>query len=148
MSSKQTNRSYRYPAALWLTALGMIALGFYLSYINFMDTEWLTRAGCAIVMLGIWSGLGVIVQERTMLTSMQKRRRNAITEAKARDHSNTADTLTLDKEIEEINEAFDKKILERTQQIRMSFGALEVSLLIFGTFIWGFGDLLVRLAVN
>jgi hypothetical protein len=30
-----------------------------------------------------------------------------------------------------------------TQSLRLSFGVLEVSLLMTGTFLWGFGDLFV-----
>ena len=48
-----------------------------------------------------------------------------------------------EKELTEINEAFDNQMEEATQNLRLSIGALEVSLLLSGTFLWGFGDLLV-----
>jgi hypothetical protein len=48
-----------------------------------------------------------------------------------------------EKELSEINEAFDNQMEEATQNLRLSIGVLEVSLLLTGTFLWGFGDLLV-----
>lgn len=109
-----------------------------------MNNEWLSRAGCVVVMLGIWSGVGGILQERLLISSTKWRRRNALTEAKARLDAEVDDPDQKEKELAKINEAFDNRIEEATQNLRMSIGALEVSLLLTGTFFWGFGDLLVR----
>lgn len=108
-----------------------------------MNSEWLTRAGCVVVMLGLWSGLGGILQERLLVSRTKWRRRNAITAARARLSESREDADKTEKELTEINEAFDNQIGEATQNLRLSIGVLEVSLLLTGTFFWGFGDLLV-----
>ena len=108
-----------------------------------MNSEWLTRAGCVVVMLGIWSGVGGILQERLLVSRTKRRRRNAITAARARLSEEMKDADQTEKELTEINEAFDNQMEEATQNLRLSIGALEVSLLLSGTFLWGFGDLLV-----
>ncbi len=97
-----------------------------------------------VVMLGIWSGVGGIFQERLLVSRTKWRRRNAITAAKARLREKREDDEQSEKELREINDAFDNQIEEATQNLRMSIGILEVSLLLTGTFLWGFGDLLVR----
>ncbi len=132
--------SSRHQVFLWSTALTLIALGIYLTHIKFLNTEWVSRSGCLVVMLGIWSGLGVIVQERLLLGRLRWRRRNAMIAAKARIDAQPE----LEKEIDAIERAFEKQAEELTQRLKLSLGVLEVSLLLTGTFVWGFGDLLFR----
>lgn len=129
---------------LWLIALAIILIGVYFTHINFMQTEWLSRAGCVVVMLGIWSGLGVVYQEKVLMTKLKWQRRNAITEARAKLAEEEKDEQTIKIKIEEINNIFDKRYDEMRQAMKLSLGVLEVSLLLTGTFLWGFGDLLVR----
>ena len=124
-------------------AVLIIVLGIYLSLIEYMNSEWLTRAGCVVVMLGIWSGVGGILQERLLVSRTKWRRRNAITAARARLSEERKDVDQTDKEVTEINEAFDNQMEKATQNLRLSVGVLEVSLLLTGTFLWGFGDLLI-----
>jgi hypothetical protein len=108
-----------------------------------MNNEWLSRAGCAIVMLGLWSGIGGILQEQLLISQMRWRRRNAITKARARLAEENVESERIEAELDQINEAFEKRVSEVTQNLRLSLGVLEVSLLMTGTFLWGFGDLLV-----
>jgi uncharacterized membrane protein YcjF (UPF0283 family) len=108
-----------------------------------MGNEWLTRAGCLVVMLGIWSGIGGVLQERLVYSRLKWRQRNVITEAKARLNEENDDSGEAEKKLAEINEAFDKQISDAMHKIRVSIGMLEVSLLMIGTFLWGFGDLLI-----
>ena len=144
MSTPNLNaRSQGYRIASWIGAVLIIALGVYLSLIEFMNNEWLTRAGCVVVMLGIWSGVVGILQERLLVSRTKWRRRNAITVARARLNEESKDADQTDKELTEINEAFDNQMEEATQNLRLSIGVLEVFLLLTGTFLWGFGDLLV-----
>ena len=96
-----------------------------------------------VVMLGIWSSVGGILQERMLVSRTRRRRRNAITVARARLSEERKDADQIDKELTEISEAFDNQMEKATQNLRLSIGVLEVSLLITGTFLWGFGDLLV-----
>ena len=136
-------QSQVYHSLIWLIAISIVCAGIYLTNMEFLGAEWLSRAGCAIVILGIWSGLGAIVQERIILGRIKWQRRNAITSARARHVEDDADTETTDKEIDEINQAFNKQAEDLTQNLRYSLGLMEVTLLITGTFLWGFGDLLV-----
>lgn len=136
-------QSRSYQALLWTAALSFIAIGTYLSRIGFMGHEWLSRSGCAVVMLGIWSGLGGIIQERIQLGRLRWRRRNAITEARARLESQSLEATGIEKELDAIDESFAQQAAILKQNLRLSLGILEVSLLITGTFLWGFGDLFV-----
>ena len=134
--------SHKHKYLLWSIATGLILLGIYLSYIQFMNTEWLSRAGCIIVMLGIWSGLGGIIEERLLLGRLRWRHRNAIVEAKARLQEKEADSAEIEKELHEIEDAFEKAHDDLSHKLKLSLGVLEISLLLTGTFLWGFGDLL------
>lgn len=140
------SRNYR--NSLWFIASALIALGVYLTMIRFMHAEWLSRAGCLVVMLGIWSGIGGVLQERLFFMRSKHLRRNAITAAKARLHEEGGDADRIEKELGEINTVFDNQIADATQNIRLSIGILELSLLITGTFLWGFGDLIMQFAVG
>jgi len=108
-----------------------------------MNTEWLTRAGCLIVFIGIWSGIGVVFQERLLVRKARQRRRNAIIMAKARFVEQDITPQEAEKELHEINELFNNELADVTQNLRWSLGLIEVALLLLGTFIWGFGDLLI-----
>ncbi len=136
-------QSRHHQILLWIVAISFIVLGIILSRIEFLGTEWLTRAGCAIVILGIWSGLSVIVQEQIILSRLKRQKRNSLTCARARCAEEGLDKEATDKEIEEINQAYEKQTEELTQKLKFSLGILEMSLLITGTFLWGFGDLLI-----
>jgi len=138
------NHSLFYRAASWTGAFALIVPGVYLSSIHFMNSEWLSRAGCLIVMIGLWSGIGGIFQERLLTSRIRWRRRNAIVSARARLAEEQADSERMKKELKEIDETFDKESAKATHNLRLSIGVLEVSLLMTGTFLWGFGDLLVR----
>ena len=127
-----------------MIAFALVVLGVYLSNIRFMDSEWLSRAGCLVVMIGLWSGIGGIFQERLITSRIRWRRRNAIVSARARLAEEQADSEQAEKELKEIDETFEKELEKTTQNLRLSIGVIEVSLLMTGTFLWGFGDLLVR----
>lgn len=138
------DHSQFYRTISWLSALALIALGVYLSNIRFMNSEWLSRAGCLVVMIGLWSGIGGIFQERLLTGRIKWRRRNAIVRAKARLAEELATPEQVEKEIDEIDRNFEIESVKATHKLRLSIGALEVSLLMTGTFLWGFGDLMVR----
>jgi uncharacterized membrane protein YcjF (UPF0283 family) len=125
-------------------AVSLIALGVYLSAISFMGHEWLTRAGCLIVMLGIWSGLGGIMQEHLLISRMRRRERNTKLKIKARLEEEQADPEVIEKALGEIDENFKNSVADLSHKLKLSLGLLEVSLLLTGTFLWGFGDLFFR----
>ncbi len=131
-------------ALTWLLALGLLMAGVYLSHIRFLHSEWLSRAGCLIVMLGIWSSLGAILHERIVAGRLRGRRRNAIVQARAELAEQEVDDELIEKSVDKINENFARQQAAHTEQLKLSFGVLEVSLLLTGTFVWGFGDLIAR----
>lgn len=135
-------RNHMQHALLWLVALTLLVTGYYLTAIEFLGEEWFSRAGCLVVTLGIWSGLGGIVQERILLSRLQLRRRFKIARTRRKLRSLRADPETVDKEIAEIHNIFQGHALALSQELRLTVGILEVSLLITGTLIWGFGDLI------
>ena len=129
---------------IWSAALALIAVGVYLSRIRFLGYEWLSRSGCAVVIVGIWSGLGSMIQERVLAGRLRWRRRNAIIRATAALEEKETDPAEIKKEIDKIEEAFEQQATELAQGLKLSLGLVEISLLITGTFLWGFGDLLVE----
>ncbi len=127
----------------WTIAIALIVLGAYLSMIRFMDGEWLTRAGCLVVMLGIWCSVGGIFQERLMINRIEWRRRYAMVRTRARLAEQQVEGEQAEQALEETDEIFDKLLAETKQKLRLTVGILEVSLLLTGTFLWGFGDLII-----
>ena len=129
------------PAKL-LVAFLIIGIGFYLSSIQFLGREWLTRSGCLVVMLGVWCGLGGIIQERLVTAHIRSKQRNAVVRARAKlSEDNMADDL-LETELSKINDIYEAQITHAAERLRMSVGLEEVALVLLGTFIWGFGDLM------
>ncbi|MFB1000538.1 MAG: hypothetical protein QMC13_09990, partial [Colwellia sp.] len=54
----------------WLLSLTLIFIGCYLSEIRFLQLEWLTRSGCLIVLIGVWSSIGAIIAERVLISKL------------------------------------------------------------------------------
>ncbi len=142
--SSTTLLSQRRGFIVWFVAIGLITLGAYLSRIEFLGNEWLSRAGCLIVVLGIWSGLGSIVEERILVARLRGRRRNAIVRARAALAEKDTDPTEIEHKIDEIESAFDKQGADLAQKLKMSLGVLEFSILITGTLLWGFGDVIIE----
>jgi uncharacterized membrane protein YcjF (UPF0283 family) len=128
----------------WLLSIAFIAAGIYLTQIGFMQLEWLTRSGCVITLLGIWSSIGGILQERIIIGRLTMQHRIALSRAKIKLRKINAPKEYIDKEVESIEEQFEDSIDAVRDQFRLHLGIVEVSLLMVGTFIWGFGDLLFK----
>ena len=142
MFGKLTSQFALTRTAKILVAALLLSTGLYLSFIEFMGQEWTSRAGCLIAMLGIWSGLGGIVEERMLATSIKRKQRNAITLAEAKLSENDADTEAIEAELAQIRETYDAQLAHAAEKLKLSVGFEEVSLVLAGSFIWGFGDLL------
>lgn len=140
--SNADNNSWAQYAIYGSLALALVMLGIYLSDIRYLGSEWLSRAGCLIVVLGIWSSVGSILQERLLASRIRWRRRLAMTKLRARHMDQGIDAEQAQEEIAATDEAFAKTLADSTHSLRLSLGALEVALLITGTLLWGFGDLL------
>lgn len=128
----------------WLLALCVLALGVYLTEIQYLNTEWFTRAGCLVVVIGVWSSLGVIIQEQIIVRQSQWRRNRALNKFKLK-YAKEKDQAVIDAERSAIQQEHDKHVAQAINHLRLSIGALEVSLLVSGTLVWGFGDLIFKL---
>jgi uncharacterized membrane protein YciS (DUF1049 family) len=138
---KLTKLSKGYPWITWLMALLLIIIGVYLTKVGFLGLEWLSRSGCLIVLLGVWSGLGGIIQERLILGKFNVRHKISLAHLKRRLRKSKASAEHIEKEVQTIEDEFEDKIAVLMQTVRLQLGMLEVSLLMTGTLLWGFGDL-------
>jgi hypothetical protein len=134
----------RQPIMAWLLSLTLIIMGYYLSKTQFLGLEWLSRSGCLIVIIGVWSSIGAIIAERVLISKLNIQHRLVLSRAKMKLRKINVPTEYIDKEIATIEDDFDDKIDVVKDNVRYQLGILEVSLLITGTFIWGFGDLLFK----
>lgn len=130
-------------AFYWLIAIAMFGCGVYLTQISYLNAEWFTRSGCLVVMLGIWSSLGAIIHEHLVIRQSEWQRRKALNKSKFRLLKEKNSLPMGASEIDEINTVHDKELANAIHHLRLSIGVLEVSLLVTGTFVWGFGDLLL-----
>jgi hypothetical protein len=128
----------------WLLSLTLIFMGYYLSEIRFLELEWLTRSGCLVVLLGVWSSIGAIIAERVLISRLNIQHRIVLSRTKIKLKKINAPKDYIEKEIDTIEDAFDDRVNVIKDNVRYQLGILEVSLLMTGTFIWGFGDLLVK----
>lgn len=145
--NKVVNIKKRQPIVIWLLSLTLLSTGYYLSKIHFLDGEWLTRSGCLIVLLGVWSSIGAIIAERVLIKKLKIQHRIVLSRAKIKLKKIKAPDEYINKEIETIKVDFDDKIEVIKDHVRYQLGILEVSLLMTGTFIWGFGDLFFKMNV-
>ena len=144
-STKNLTISRRHPLVNWLLAILLMVSGIYLSIIEFAGLEWLSRSGCLIVVLGVWSGLGGIIQERLLIGRLNIQHRINLARVKKKLRLlNAADEYKAS-EIESIEDEFKAQTETILQAVRLQLGILEVSLLITGTLLWGFGDLFFKL---
>jgi hypothetical protein len=130
----------------WLLSLTLVFIGYYLSEIRFLQLEWLTRSGCLIVLLGVWSSIGAIIAERVLVSKLNIQHRIVLSRAKIKLRKMNAPKDYIEKEIATIEDDFDDRIDVIKDNVRYQLGILEVSLLMTGTFIWGFGDLLFKIS--
>lgn len=137
-----------HPFLTWFVAIALMALGVHLTNIRFLGLEWLTRSGCLIVLLGVWSGLGGIIQERLILGKLNVRHKLSLAHLKRRLRKSKASAEHIEKEVQTIEDEFEEKIAVLMQTVRLQLGILEVSLLMTGTLIWGFGDLFFLTALR
>jgi hypothetical protein len=131
---------------IWLLSLTFLFIGYYLSNIHYLGGEWLTRSGCLIVLLGVWSSIGAIITERVLIKKLKIQHRILLSRTKIKLRKIKAPDEYITKEMDAIQDAFDDKIDVIKDNFRYQLGVLEVSLLMTGTFIWGFGDLLFKIS--
>ncbi|MGS2719049.1 hypothetical protein [Paraglaciecola aestuariivivens] len=123
----------------WSLAIMIFSLGLYLSHIAWMGLEWFTRAGCLVVVLGVWSSIGVVLHEKLITRRANWLRNKELRQLTAKKLNDSDIALGID----QINTSHDQRLSVAMQDLRLSVGVLEMSLLISGTLVWGFGDILV-----
>jgi len=136
--------SRRHPLLNWLLAILFMVLGIYLSIIQFAGLEWLSRSGCLIVVLGVWSGIGGIIQERLLIGRLNFQHRITLARLKKKLRQLSVSTEYIENEIKTLEDDFEDKTEVILHAVRLQLGILEVSLLITGTLLWGFGDLFFK----
>jgi hypothetical protein len=124
----------------WFLAIVCFALGLYLSKIDWLLTEWFSRSGCLVVVLGVWSSIGVVFHEKLISRRANWIRNKELRQLKAKALEDSEIALGID----QVNADHDQRLSLAIQNLRMSIGVLEMSLLISGTLVWGFGDLIVQ----
>ena len=123
----------------WILAIVCFALGLYLSKIAWLQAEWFSRSGCLVVVLGVWSSIGVVFHEKLISRRANWIRNKELRQLKAKQLEDSEMALGID----QVNANHDQRLNLAIQNLRMSVGVLEMSLLITGTIVWGFGDLMV-----
>lgn len=119
----------------------IIACGYHFSMINLLGKEWLSRSGSLVVVLGILSGFSGIIQERILISRLEMRKRIAIIQKKKKLRLLKADKEFIEQEMSSLENEFADKAADITQSIKFSIGLIEGVLLVFGTLVWGFGDI-------
>ena len=129
---------YRGPTTWWLAVVILIG-GAAIPVLNVSDSSWFSRAGCLVVMLGIWSGLGGLIRQKILNKRIAMRNRSA--ERRLR-RKYRYDQATLDVELIQLEKRFAELTDKHHTKLQLSVGVQEATLLILGTFVWGFGDLI------
>ncbi len=124
---------------MWILAALIIALGFVLSWLDVLDRNWLARAGCLVVALGIWSGLGSILSDRVYVRTYELRRRVLVARTRMRYRH---DPAKRDEAVKAVEQWLEERLERHRGEHKLSLGILEATLVIVGTLLWGFGDLL------
>lgn len=132
------NRTALHGIILWILAIAAIIGGYHLAIENFLDQDWLSRAGCFIVVLGIWSGLGGLIERKLQHRRLRMKKYLAMRRLR---RAFRADKEQLDKEAQKLHQQYTERFEALKDDLGISVGFVEASLLITGTLLWGFGDL-------
>ena len=123
----------------WALAFVCFALGLYLGKIAWLQTELFSRSECLVVVLGVWSSIGVVFHEKLISRRANWIRNKELRQLKAKLLEDSEIALGID----QLNADHDQRFSLAIQDLRMSVGVLEMSLLISGTLVWGLGDLVM-----
>ncbi|HSR62633.1 MAG TPA: hypothetical protein VLN56_04425 [Gammaproteobacteria bacterium] len=123
---------------LWMVAIASLVVGYYLSEIHYLDQQWLSRSGCFIVILGIWSGVGGIIELKLLHRGLNIQKAMAMHRTR---RAFQADKEKMEKAQQDIQQQFQDRLSSLQSELGAHVGIIEASLLITGTFFWGFGDL-------
>lgn len=139
--------SIRHHVVLFVLTLLILGLGYYFSLIQLLDTEWFSRSGSVVVVLGIISGFSGIIEERVLMGRLSIRKRLEILQKKRKLRLLKATPDYVQEELDDIEEKYLILIKESMHSIKFNAGISEGILLILGTLTWGFGDIVLTLIV-
>ena len=139
--------SIRHHVVLFVLTALILGLGYYFSLIQLLDTEWFSRSGSVVVVLGIISGFSGIIEERVLMSRLSIRKRVEILQKKRKLRLLNATPDYVQEELDDIEEKYLILIKESMHSIKFNAGISEVILLILGTLTWGFGDIVLTLSV-
>jgi len=135
--------SIRHHIVLFVLTLLILGLGYYFSLIQLLDTEWFSRSGSVVVVLGIISGFSGIIEERVLMSRLSIRKRFEILQKKRKLRLLKATPAYVQEELNEIEGKYLLLSKESMNSIKFNAGISEGVLLILGTLIWGFGDIVL-----
>lgn len=98
------NRTAVHGIILWIIAIAAIITGYYLSIERFLDQDWLSRAGCLIVVLGIWSGLGGVIEAKILHRGIRIRKFMAMRHTH---RAFSADKEEMEKQLQQIQDKYN-----------------------------------------
>ena len=133
--------SIRHHVVLFVLTLLILGLGYYFSLIQLLDTEWFSRSGSVVVVIGIISGFSGIIEERVLMSRLSIRKRLEILQKKRKLRLLKATPDYVQEELDDIEEKYLILIKESMHSIKFNAGISEGILLILGTLTWGFGDI-------
>ena len=139
--------SIRHHVVLFVLTLLILGLGYYFSLIQLLDTEWFSRSGSVVVVLGIISGFSGIIEERVLMSRLSIRKRVEILQKKRKLRLLKATPDYVQEELDDIEEKYLILIKESMHSIKFNAGISEGILLILGTLTWGFGDIVLTFIV-
>lgn len=139
--------SIRHHVVLFVLTLLILGLGYYFSLIQLLDTEWFSRSGSVVVVLGIISGFSGIIEERVLMSRLSIRKRLEILQKKRKLRLLKATPDYVQEELDDIEEKYLILVKESMHSIKFNAGISEGILLILGTLTWGFGDIVLTFIV-
>lgn len=139
--------SMRHHVVLFVLTALILGLGYYFSLIQLLDTEWFSRSGSVVVVLGIISGFSGIIEERVLMSRLSIRKRVEILQKKRKLRLLKATPDYVQEELDDIEEKYLILIKESMHSIKFNAGISEGILLILGTLTWGFGDIVLTFIV-
>lgn len=139
--------SRRHHVVLFVLTVLILGLGYYFSLIQLLDTEWFSRSGSVVVVLGIISGFSGIIEERVLISRLSIRKRLEILQKKRKLRLLKATPDYVQEELDDIEEKYLVLIKESMHSIKFNAGISEGILLILGTLTWGFGDIALTFIV-
>lgn len=139
IETHESTRKVKFEAiVLWAIAIIAVLLGIILSTIPIMDRYWLARAGAVVVMIGIWSGIGGIFRYAVIHERLNIKKRRAEMQAQSKYQNDPEELKQL---LSDIYQQYNNDVDGYRSKLSISVGIQEATLLLIGTFLWGFGDL-------